>query len=428
MSALKALLTLLFLFSLPFQDLGLQRTALSTLGSSVAFLPLMMLLTIDLFSRLYKADCRFSKTFVFVVIYIVAVTITHLAILGVESHGVSLVHKAITTALVLALFGYSVFGITYERYPRVTRLGVRIAFLLVIIGVAGSDFGIGGADYIFNNDVFHFTPYVDGRPRGLTNEASYLSVQIAAIGFTCAHLARGRSWRVLLLLSTIGLLVASGSKGAVATLALSLAGFALLWFKRRQLVPVMSLVVPILVLASVAFLNRFTESSLEEFTTAATRASMAVCAVNTAVHHPLGVGLSGFLPAITRYLPKSMEIVQSWSNVPLNFLEVAAYAYKAENVSTKTFFFDQLARFGIPFVVVFYVFIRRIVIGLLKIRSGSLLFAVLFVTIAICTYVQPLTFYSVAVVYGVALSELRKAKLSGCSERLPIPPESRGAM
>jgi hypothetical protein len=153
--------------------------------------------------------------------------------------------------------------------------------------------------------------------------------------------------------------------------------------------------------------NLFPEESFAISGTVPTRFSMILCALITVTHHPFGVGLPGFLPAVGRYLPDAMVTVESYSPVPLNFGEVSGYLTSADTVSTKTFFFDQLMRFGVPFVLLFVIFIIKLLKRLNAERQIVLLIAILASTVAITTYIPGTGNFAVPILFGVALSEVR---------------------
>jgi len=127
----------------------------------------------------------------------------------------------------------------------------------------------------------------------------------------------------------------------------------------------------------------------------------------TVIHHPFGVGLTGFLPAIARYLPGAMSKLEAMFSFPLYFGEVSEYLTSADMVSTKTFFFDQLIRFGIPFAFVFVIFIGRLLKRLAVMKQTILLVAVLASAIAVTTYVPGTGNFAIPIVFGIALSEVK---------------------
>ena len=107
------------------------------------------------------------------------------------------------------------------------------------------------------------------------------------------------------------------------------------------------------------------------------------------------------------YLPKAISTVQAQSPLPLDFSEVSEYLTSSENVSTKTFFFDQLMRFGLPFAVFFLIAITMLLKQLGASRQQILFVAVLASIIALSTYVSLSGQYATSILLGVALAERR---------------------
>jgi hypothetical protein len=133
--------------------------------------------------------------------------------------------------------------------------------------------------------------------------------------------------------------------------------------------------------------------------------------VVTMFHNPLGVGFSGFLPAINKYAPLAVDYLSRAAGGTFNFTELLSYvgADSDINISTKTFFFDNLLYFGLPFLVIFILFHRRLLAFLRRDNSLYLYAAVLFSLVALTTYVGGVGLYSFALVYGLAYRRMGKA-------------------
>jgi hypothetical protein len=79
----------------------------------------------------------------------------------------------------------------------------------------------------------------------------------------------------------------------------------------------------------------------------------------------------------------------------------------AETVSTKTFYFDQVMRFGVPFGVFFLVVVAKLVKELMARKLLILSIAVVACTIAIATYIPGIGAFAIPIVFGVAISEVK---------------------
>ena len=179
------------------------------------------------------------------------------------------------------------------------------------------------------------------------------------------------------------------------------------WHSKWYQVPVLVLLVlPLGAILITVLPTLFPEESFAISGTVPTRVSMLLCAIMTVAHHPFGVGLSGFLPAVAAYLPQAMQLTQSMSPLPLNFTEVSAYLTSAEMVSTKTFYFDQVMRFGIPFGIFFILIVRGLVKKLMERKLLALSIGVVACTIALMTYIPGVGTFAIPILFGVAMSEV----------------------
>jgi hypothetical protein len=329
-----------------------------------------------------------------------------LIIFGFYSHGENLLWKGLTSLVSLCAI---LFAVTLNYESPVVRPAIFAAFALLSLGFLFGNSNPFGLPAWTENTFLHFTPLVDERPRGLTSEPAQLSITVMIMGLLSAHMSRSRRWKIFLLLATIGLLIASGSKGGILTLficaiILSVIRWHSKWY---QVVTLLLVLFPVGLWLIWLIPNLFPEESFAISATVPTRFSMILCALITVSHHPFGVGLPGFLPAVGRYLPGAMATVESYVPIPLYFGEVSEYLTSADTVSTKTFFFDQLMRFGIPFACVFIIFIFSLLKWLTARGQIVLLIATLATTVAIMTYIPGTGNFAVPIVFGVALSGVR---------------------
>ncbi|MFQ6009041.1 MAG: hypothetical protein ACE5K8_08840 [Candidatus Zixiibacteriota bacterium] len=151
-------------------------------------------------------------------------------------------------------------------------------------------------------------------------------------------------------------------------------------------------------------------SDIESTFSTATRSVLILTSIIIVVHNPFGVGFAGFLPAVDKYALQAVTYLDSYLRVPLNFAEILTYvgATTDRAISTKTFLGDNLAFFGVPFLIAYVVFHYRLFSRLAGSRHVYLLAGVLFCMLAISTYIPALGMYSIPLVYGVALNEIRR--------------------
>jgi hypothetical protein len=417
-TTLQRLLIFTFIALCPIQDFILRGTPLiAVLGSSPSSVPLLFMIVLASAAWAVCGRFRVLQVGAIAVLYAFLLTIYGFMQFGMTFYGQDSLRTSLGSLLILSFFLSAVFIPRYELRGTV-RSACYVAFFLLVLGLCFSDPTPFGLPRLFDNPVSHYTsiPTLD-RPRGLSSEPSFLSVTTISMGLLCAHFSRKRISKGFFLLATVGLLLAIGSKGGTFIIFVCLGILAMLRFRKWYQLPILGLaIVPLALIATVSIPTLFPESGILQSGSVQTRASMIVCAIVTVVHHPLGVGFSGFRPAVSKYLPESMSSIQSLSPLPLDFSEVSEYLGVSPNVGTKTFFFDQAMCFGLPFVILFIVVIIRLLKGL-SVENRILFVGVMAVAIAFCSYVAISGEYATAILFGVAIQETGR-NLFGRSHRL----------
>jgi hypothetical protein len=396
----------LFIVLTPIQDFVLQSTPLRSLGISPAIFPLIALAALQLNRWLVAMQWTVSWRSSICAFYVLATSVYGVVIFGTTSHGENLLWKGTTSLISLLAI---IFAAQLDYEAPIVRKALYVAFALICLGFFFGNSNPLRLPEFGENSVLHYTPLEDERPRGLASEPSQFSATATIIGLLAAHVTQSRRWKVVLFSATAFLLFASGSKGAILTLFICLVIIAVLKWHRSwyQVFALILVLFPLGLVLIWLIPNLFPQESFATSGTVATRFSMILCALMTAIHHPFGVGVTGFLPAVARYLPEAMFTIQSFFPFPLYFGEVTEYLTSADMVSTKTFFFDQLMRFGFPFVILFAVFIGKLLRKLISNRDTLLFIGVLFATIAVTTYQPGTGNFAISMVFGVALNRIR---------------------
>jgi len=395
-----------FIALCPIGDFMLQGTPLRSLGASISIFPLFGLVLKAGSEWLLSDRIRVGRSATIGFCYVLLTGIYGLLFFGLWSQGENLVWKSFTSLVSLLAVVFATQLDYGDR--RAVRAGVYGALLLVVGGfVFGNSNPLEFPD-LTENGVLHFSPLPDVRPRGLASEPSEFSITAVSVGLLSVYVTRSRTRKILLGFLTLGLLIASGSKGGILALFICVVVLCVLkWHSRWYQVAVWLLaVLPLGMILIWLLPTLFPEDAFALSGTVPTRFSMIICSLMTVEHNPFGVGLTGFLPAIARYLPGAMSALASVFPFPLNFSEVTDYITSADMVSTKTFFFDQLIRFGIPFAVVFFAFVGSLVKRLALLRQTILLVAILAAAIAVTTYVPGTGNFAIPIVFGVALTEV----------------------
>jgi hypothetical protein len=399
----------LFIALVPIQDFFLRGTPLRNLGGSPSVFPLLGLVALAFARWLASGDLRVNRVFLLCLVYVFATTIYGFFFFGLRSHGESLFWKS-TTAFVVLSLGICAVTIVDYRFTSTVRAGVYAAFCLLVVGYCFGNANPFGLPPWVENPLLHATPISDlGRPRGLTPEPSEFSITVITLGLLTTYVTESKVGKGVLLGVTVALLIASGSKGGILTLFLCLILLCIVkWHSRWYHVPGVVFVLLPLGLSLIWVLSvLFPNAVVYETTTVPTRLSMLLCALYTVRHHPLGVGLSGFLPAVGTYLPGAMDTLQSFFPLRLDFSEVVEHLTSSAMVSTGTFFFDQLMRFGVPFALGFLVFVVTLLKRLTATNQWILAIALLAAALAATTYVGAFGDYAIPLVFGIAFSKVR---------------------
>lgn len=396
-----------FIALCPIEDFVLQGTPLRSLGASISLFPLCLLALKEGTDWLLSGRMEPGRWGAIGVAYILFTGVYGLLLFGTWSHGESLVWKGFTSMVSLLVIVFA----TQLNYSDkgVVRAGVYAALVLVIAGFLFGNSNPLNLPNVVENGVLHFTALPDERPRGLASEPSEFSITAVIVGLLAIHVTRSRTRKILLAVLTVGLLIASGSKGGILTLFICVVALGVMrWHSRwYQVVVLLLAVLPLGMFLIWLLPTLFPDEVLAMSGTIPTRFSMILCSLMTVRHNPLGVGFTGFLPAVARYLPGAMSTLASVSPFPLDYSEVSGYLTSADMVSTKTFFFDQLMRFGIPFALVFFAFIYRLIKRLASEKQTTLLIGILTAVIGITAYVPGTGSFAIPIVFGIALSEVK---------------------
>ena len=389
----------------PFQDTVLQKSALALIAASPAVFPLLGLLILHMARRFMRMDFSFRPFAVIAAGYATVLSLLHLVSL---SHGVALLEwRSLRGSSILAiLIFFAIFGVDYPN-TRGLRLALYLAMAITAVGIViGTVFGPNAVPLL------QATPSLTGRPSGFSTEASTLSVQIVCVGTLAVHFCRRKWHKVSAAILTCALLVYSQSKGGLISLLLCVVVIAIVKTRSSLTMKVVAavVVIPVLYAGSLLLISMFgTIIEANETSSIATRLSMAVFALIAVAHNPTGVGFTGFLPAIRHYLPNAMEIVQSWFPVPLAFVEVKSYLEPPyRDADCKTFFFNYLVFFGIPFAIVFFRFAFGLLRRLFNSGCDSIFVGLLFCLLSLMTYYSTMNAYTMPIFFGIALCEVKR--------------------
>lgn len=408
----------------PFQDTILGTSPLGFVGANLSSLPILLCAVIGMIRWFREERYNVSASAVAWTAYAAVLSIVYVAIWGPESHGFSVVYKTLSMGLTCFLCAYSIFYVDVAPTDGLRR-SVHLAFALMIVGVLVCDLGVAGTRSFANSALFHITAdQGGGRWRSFSAEPSMFSATVISLGLVGAHLSKTRVSRWAMLLATLALLIVSQSKGALVVIALS--GLIILFMNRPTILRAIGYIAASLVVAvPMAFLvwhNLTVVDLAQSTTTFATRASMAVWSAIVLAHNPFGVGFSGLYQAITIYLPGAIDWVRQVSPIPLNFGEVAQYVNGTDvPLDAKCFLLEYTVNLGLPFLVSYIVFWKRVSSALKATKQDVLLVATVFLLVSFATYVNALALYPAYFALAFAYREYRLWKLGPSVEASTYP-------
>ncbi len=392
---------------LPFENTGLQGTSLGAFGVSAAILPLSFYL-LFLISRWAVSwpNQRIQLMFVLALVYMLIVSAIPLMVWGTESHGEYLITKGLKQFLMMIYVGLA-FHLAMSCASGL-KYAVPTALFIALAGVLLNDVLTLGA--VVNSQLVHYVENTNLRPRGFSIESTTLGVQVTTLGLLAAYFSGSNIAKWLCLLFTVVVVAFAFTKGGIVAL-FAAAGITLVIFAKGLIlwrgVVVIAVIALVAFFASVA--TDFVAVDIQDTTSIATRLVLAVAAVIIAFNTIFGVGLTGMLPALDRFGPDAVNLVSSVFPLPLIFVEVESYfsSSTAEFISLKSFFFDNLVFFGLPFAAAYFWF-HSWLLKTLYLKGEWLLFlALTFCFIALTFYYSGYGYYCVPLVYAAALIRVR---------------------
>lgn len=322
---------------LPFQNSFLQRTPLGAFGASLSLLPLALFAFLSILRVIARpAATTLSPVYVAVMVYVVMVTVFGFLAYGWAYKGIFLTDKAILAAVQWIFMAFAVAAGAHCS-PSQARCALTFAWLANLAGFA----------------VFGGNPDAVGasaKSIGFSSEPSQFGLVTAIIGLTLACLTVRPIWRWTILTTSGAAILLSGSKGAVAVLAIVVVvtGLVRARHDRRRLLQI----VPVLLLGAgglVYFAASKIQYDIANFTSTVTRLSGVLTALAIAIDHPFGVGLGSFYPAFATTVPSTWPTIRSLLGLQIDLSETLAYSYSDDrNISAKAFLFDTLIYFGWP--------------------------------------------------------------------------------
>jgi hypothetical protein len=137
-------------------------------------------------------------------------------------------------------------------------------------------------------------------------------------------------------------------------------------------------------------LNTSVLETLRGFTSVSTRFVMLIASVMSSVKWPMGSGPAALYLLSPDDIAEAVRTSQTFLPIGLDYSELASYGYGRDdsNVGTKSYFFEVMVAFGLPFVALVAARVGqravRVVRGATLLQGWLLLSSI----IAVCTYVD----------------------------------------
>lgn len=352
----KFLIFLFFCF-LPFQDTILKNTFLGFLGYYLSILPLFILM---LFLAVKKTKFVLSKNFMFYSIYILFVSIIMNIPYFYESYYSFFNYKIFSNYIIFVLFYFVAVYIGNINYN--LKIYIFMAFAMNIMGFIISDCLNFNDGYIIHSDNIIYSDNLS-RLRGFTSESSWYGYLIVLLGGMSATFIERKINKILFIAFVILFAIATGSKGTILCIIFSFIIF--LFFKiqnaKMKLYLFLSITFFIIFLLPGLFWYLFA-TDIEKYTSLATRASSIIAAIDIFIHFPWGTGFGAFIPIFREYLIKDFRSFEIMTGMILNSTEIEYMALgdiNTKGVAIKSYIFQWITMFGIPFVFILYKKIKK---------------------------------------------------------------------
>lgn len=400
----------------PFQNSILQATPLRFLGASLSFVPLVLF---SLYAFLYRISAQGLKTpeIYLAVLLFLSVIPTVWGLVVVERVDVStafLVKKTLTNTILNVFLLYPLFimpdpGKWLERAVY-AALGICIAGYVLVDVLA-----VPGMAY---PSLFQASHAVT-TPRGFSLEQSTFGATIAILCLLATVVTKSHACRMVFLTLLLAFVFGiSASKGTMLGVILAF-GMAFVFSGKKNIVPKLMGLILVCVIgyfASGKITERF-DGELQRAGSVSTRSILILSAAPSLVENPLGVGYSGYIPALIKYVYPTMSWLRSNGFESAATDEIDSYIASEDKraLNIKAQLFEYIMVFGLPgliLIAVFHIGLHRRLYNLDHPARIYLLALFWFCLVSLLTYMPALGMYIYTIAYGVMM---KADKITGAS-------------
>ncbi len=378
------LMFILFLLLIPFQDSGLSETAFGFMGLYLSNIPLILMFLLSLIYMFYRR-CIYIPSLYAVLTAFAYMFLYSLMICWYVGTDITVsIYKTTVGCLALILQIY-VFFISKNRMNLVKKY-IWLSFIVNLIGWLLCD--------ILNIDmgILVHRSFGDARFHGFASETSWFSFTTMILGILSIASAKSNVMRIFYFISMISVVLWGGSKGTLTCLVL--AGLIYILFD-RQIKFYVKPILLVLVTMFIAFivqnflLDSFTYD-LSESTSFATRGASIIASIIIFFEYPFGTGYGAFQDILRLHYIEAFDILNSYIPIfALSYREIVGMIYdpKGVGLAIKGIFFQYIAYFGIPFLFVIAMGMKRLK-NSLCVLNGYWKISCMFIVISLLTFAQ----------------------------------------
>ncbi len=403
------ILTALFAFAIiivPFQNTALQLTPLRYLGASPSFLPIAIFCLFAFIIRIQNSNVSKKTELLFLLFLTYSIIPTIWGVIMVDAGDISLkflLKKTITNTILNILLLYPIF--IMPKPTKVIQLSILIALGISIAGYILVDI-LG----IFAFPSFFQASHAVTTPRGFSLEQSTLAASIVILCLINAAIANKAIFKILIItIAIIFTVIITNSKGTMICLIMAL-GLTFTFSSGKNIL--FKILTLILIVSLTWFvIGRLSERfniDIADSTSTSTRSILILSSIASVTQNPFGVGYSGYIPAIIKYMYPTSEFMRNSLLPNTNISELESYIQREgkQALNIKSQFFEYLMVFGIPgliVMIIFHIKLYRKITKFPKDKSTYYLFLFWFTLLSLMTYMPALGIYLYTIAYGIML-------------------------
>lgn len=392
LQSLERVMFVLFILLIPFQDSGLQQFS-KFLGARLSNLPLLVLiffffLRILLSKKIAQKSVLFFGTAFF---YVFLLGIFPILFFYDDLFYTSYLYRSLFVNMAIIATKSFILCYVVLNYKDEYSRYIVVSFVIALIGYIACDvLDISLGTFI------HGTVST-GRARGFSPESSVFGTTIVILGLLSAYVQKKYFYKVLFVLLTIISVALSTSKGAIGV-TLILAYIMIMRARINRLVKILTTL--IVIGACIHLWNNFIvyllgigNENLFGTGSFTTRCSAVLTSILIVKDFPLGTGPSAvygieFIKHIPNVYDFLSDLIGGYGLDPTEILVMIHNNVTNEdaNIGSKSGFFNNLAYFGLPFLIYFMILIRHVQKVLFQNKKYILWFVFLFIVMAIMFY------------------------------------------